>query len=99
MNALFKEVINQLFVATNFATQIYGTESEMAHTFTMALETYSALAQLEIEINDLDLLENIIDTQEMVIYIYAKKYGKSHDKTRESIKLHNALVDEYNAKL
>ena len=77
---------------------MFGAESEMARNFTLALETYSAIAQYNIEFN-LDLIENIIDTQEMVCYIYAEKYGEFHDKTRESIWLYNTLVDKYNALL
>lgn len=99
MNALLRELVNQLFVATNIASLMFGAESEMVCNFALALETYSAIVQYNIEITDLDLLENIIDTQEMVCHIYAKRYGETHDKTRESIKLHNALVDEYNALL
>ena len=99
MNALLKEFVNQLFVAANIATKLFGIESETSRNFALALTTYSVIAQYNIKITDLNLLENIIDTQEMVINIFAEKYGKTHDKTRESIKLHNALVDEYNALL
>lgn len=98
MDVLFREFINQLFVATNIANKMFGAESEMAHNFILALETYSAISQYDIEFN-LDLIENIIDTQEVVCYIFAEKYGEVHDKTRESIWLYNTLVDKYNALL